>query len=77
MSISNNPSLYPQEITAYKRIRIIGRGSFGSLYEGIVLEGAHKNEHVAIKQIRVDKDNLKIYKSFKVSTIICKFICYI
>ena len=58
---------FPQEITFYKPIRIIGRGSFGSLYEGIVLDGAHKGEHVAVKQVNVDKLNLKNYNNFKVS----------
>ena len=29
---------YPQEITAYKPIRVIGRGSFGSLYEAIIIQ---------------------------------------
>ena len=54
-----NTSDYPQEITLYKPIRIIGRGSFGSLYEGIVLNGPHKGEYVAVKQVKVDKMNIK------------------
>jgi hypothetical protein len=58
---------YPQEITSYKPIRIIGRGSFGSLYEGVVLNGLHKDEHVAVKQVTVDKFNIKKYNNFKVS----------
>ena len=58
---------YPQDIASYKPIRIIGRGSFGSLYEGIVLNGPHKNEHVAVKQVNVDKLNIKKYNNFKVS----------
>ena len=62
-----NTSLFPQEITSYKPIRIIGRGSFGSLYEGVVLEGPHKNEHVAVKQVSVDKLNIKKYNNFKVN----------
>ena len=58
---------YPQEITSYKPIRIIGRGSFGSLYEGVVLNGPHKDEHVAVKQVTVDKFNIKKYNNFQVS----------
>jgi hypothetical protein len=57
---------YPQEITSYKPIRIIGRGSFGSLYEGIILTGAHKGEHVAVKQVKIDLLNEKKYLNFKV-----------
>jgi hypothetical protein len=62
-----NTSSFPQEITSYKPIRIIGRGSFGSLYEGVVLKGPHKNEHVAVKQVSVDKFNIKKYNNFKVN----------
>ena len=62
----NNISNYPQEITSYKPIRIIGRGSFGSLYEGIVLNGPHKGEYVAVKQVKVDKMNIKKYNNFEV-----------
>lgn len=61
-----NTSDYPQEITSYKPIRIIGRGSFGSLYEGIVLNGPHKGEYVAVKQVKVDKMNIKKYNNFEV-----------
>jgi len=61
-----NTSDYPQEITSYKPIRIIGRGSFGSLYEGVVLTGTHKGEHVAVKQVKIDKLNIKKYLNFKV-----------
>ena len=57
---------YPQEITSYKPIRIIGRGSFGSLYEGIILTGSHKGEHVAVKQVKIDLLNEKNYLNFKV-----------
>ena len=39
---SNIP--YPEEITSYKPIRVIGRGSFGSLYEAIIISGNHKGE---------------------------------
>ena len=57
---------YPQEITSYKPIRIIGRGSFGSLYEGIILTGPHKGELVAVKQVKIDKLDEKKYLHFKV-----------
>ena len=70
----NNISNYPQEITSYKPIRIIGRGSFGSLYEGVVLNGPHKKEHVAVKQVMVDKLNIKKYDNFKVRKIIIIYI---
>ena len=63
----NNIYPYPQEIASYKPIRIIGRGSFGSLYEGVVLTGPHKGEHVAVKQVNIDKSNIKMYNNFKVS----------
>lgn len=66
----NHSSAFPQKITSYKPIRIIGRGSFGSLYEGIVLDGPHKGEHVAVKQVKVDKLNIKKYNNFKVSQIL-------
>ena len=58
---------YPQEIEYYKPIRIVGRGSYASIYEAIVLTGPHKNEHIAVKQITLDKLNLKKYDNFKVS----------
>ena len=38
----NKSEEYPQEIEYYKPIRIIGRGSYGSIYEAIVLTGPHK-----------------------------------
>ena len=63
----NNTIPYPQDITSYKPIRIIGRGSFGSLYEGVILSGPHKGEHVAVKQVNIDKSNIKMYNNFKVS----------
>ena len=72
----NNISPYPQEITSYKPIRIIGRGSFGSLYEGVVLIGPHKGEHVAVKQVNIDKSNIKMYNNFKVSKIINLIFLY-
>ena len=60
---------YPQEITSYKPIRIIGRGSFGSLYEAIVLSGEHKDEHVAVKEIKFDNFDEKKYINFNVRLI--------
>ena len=72
----NNISPYPQEITSYKPIRIIGRGSFGSLYEGVVLTGPHKGEQVAVKQVNIDKSNIKMYNNFKVSKIINLIFLY-
>jgi hypothetical protein len=63
----NKSEEYPQEIEYYKPIRIIGRGSYASIYEAIVLVGPHKNEHIAVKEITLDKLNLKKYDNFKVS----------
>lgn len=63
----NKSQEYPQEIGYYKPIRIIGRGSYASIYEAIVLAGPHKNEHIAVKEITLDKLNLKKYDNFKVS----------
>ena len=62
---SDNTS-YPQEINLYKPIRIIGRGSFGSLYEAIVLSGEHKDEHVAVKEIKFDNSDEKRNENFRV-----------
>lgn len=64
---------YPQEITSYKPIRIIGRGTFGSLYEGIILSGPHKGEYVAVKQVKIDKLNQKQYLNFRVRKKFIKF----
>jgi hypothetical protein len=65
---------YPQEITAYKPIRIIGRGSFGSLYEAIIISGNHKDESVAVKEVTLDKLDDKSKENFKVNKIIYNFI---
>ena len=61
---------YPQEITAYKPIRVIGRGSFGSLYEAIIISGIHKDESVAVKEVTLDKLDDKSKENFKVIKII-------
>lgn len=73
----NKSQEYPQQIEYYKPIRIIGRGSYGSIYEGIVLDGPHKNEHIAVKEITLDKLNLKKYDNFKVSKDYIHLISYI
>ena len=67
---------YPQEIENYKPIRIIGRGSYGSIYEAIVLTGPHKNEHIAVKEITLDKLNLKKNNNFQVSKNNIYYISY-
>jgi serine/threonine protein kinase len=69
MSEEISDNSYPQEITSYKPIRIIGRGSFGSLYEAIVLSGEHKDEHVAVKEIKFDNFDEKKYTNFNVRLI--------
>ena len=61
---SNIP--YPEEITSYKPIRVIGRGSFGSLYEAIIISGNHKGECVAVKEVKIDKLDDKSYENFQV-----------
>ena len=54
-SPKNNENIYPVKIEHYKLIRDIGRGSYGLVYEAIVLKGPRLNEHVAVKQMNVDK----------------------
>lgn len=63
----NNNEPYPKEITSYRPIRIIGRGSFGSLYEAIVIDGSHKDESVAVKEVKLDKLDEKSLENFKVN----------
>lgn len=58
-------SSYPNTLSSYKKIRIIGRGSFGSLYEGVVLSGPHKDSHIAIKEVSIDKLDLKKLSSLQ------------
>ena len=65
---------YPQEITSYKPIRIIGRGSFGSLYEAIIISGNHKDETVAVKEIKLEQLDEKSLQNFKVIKIIYNYI---
>ena len=69
---SNKP--YPQEITAYRKIRVIGRGSFGSLYEALIISGYHKDESVAVKEVKLDMLDAKAIETFKVSKISNKYI---
>ncbi len=57
---------YPQDIEAYRKVRIIGRGSFGSLYEALIISGTHKDENVAIKEVKLDMLNEKSLETFKV-----------
>ena len=65
---------YPQEITSYKPIRIIERGSFGSLYEAIIISGNHKDETVAVKEIKLEQLDEKSLQNFKVIKIIYNYI---
>ena len=60
-------STYPSAISSYKKIRIIGRGSYGYLYESVVLEGIHKDEHIAIKEICINFLDEKQLLSLQVS----------
>ena len=57
---------YPQDIGEYRKIRVIGRGSFGSLYEALIISGTHKDESVAIKEVKLDMLNEKSLETFKV-----------
>ena len=34
---------------------MIGKGSFGLVYEAIITKGNHTGEHVAIKEVNLDK----------------------
>ena len=57
---------YPQDINVYRKIRVIGRGSFGSLYEAVIISGNHKDESVAVKEVKLDRLNEKSLETFKV-----------
>jgi len=65
---------YPQDINVYRKIRVIGRGSFGSLYEAVIISGNHKDESVAVKEVTLDKLDDKSKENFKVNKIIYNFI---
>ena len=49
---------------------MIGKGSFGLVYEAIITKGNHTGEHVAIKEVNLDKledkklNNLCVRKNF-------------
>lgn len=50
---------FDKDATAYKikdfeKVRMIGKGSYGFIYEAIVLKGTHKGEHVALKEVNMD-----------------------
>ena len=61
---------YTKEIKYYEKIRVIGKGSFGLVYEAIITKGNHTGEHVAIKEVNLDKledkklNNLCVRKNF-------------
>ena len=62
-------SSYPQDIALYKKIRVIGHGSFGFLYETIITSGKHKDESVAVKEIKLSNLNEKTRENFNVRSI--------
>jgi serine/threonine protein kinase len=47
-------SAYPNDMKYYEKIRIIGKGSYGVIFEAIIKKGPHLGEHVAVKQINLD-----------------------
>ena len=47
-------SSYPNDMKYYDKIRIIGKGSYGLIYEAIITKGPHLGEHVAVKAINLD-----------------------
>lgn len=67
---TTNELTYPNEIKYYEKIRVIGKGSFGLVYEAIITKGNHTGEHVAIKEVNLDKledkklKNLCVRKTF-------------
>ena len=62
-------SSYPQDIALYKKIRVIGHGSFGFLYETIITSGKHKDESVAVKEKKLSNLNEKTRENFNVRSI--------
>lgn len=50
-----NNDAYPSKIKHYEKIRIIGKGSYGLVYEARILNGPLLNEHVAVKEMHLDK----------------------
>jgi len=57
---------FPDDMKYYDKIRVIGRGSYGLVFEGIITKGKHIGEHVAIKEINLDKLDHKKYTYFLV-----------
>lgn len=57
---------YPNDIDDYQKLRVIGKGSYGLVYEAIILKGKHQGEHICIKQItnlqQLDEKRLKYLK---------------
>lgn len=73
----NLDQTYPQDITSYKPIRVIGRGSFGFLYEAIIVNGNHKDESVAVKEVKLDQLNEKSMINFQVNKLIYNLFYHI
>lgn len=49
-----NTSTYPTDIKVYEKIRVIGQGSFGHVWEAHIKLGVHKGEHVAVKEVDLE-----------------------
>ena len=67
-SPKSNDNIYPVKIEHYKIIRDIGKGSYGLVHEAIVLKGPRLKEHVAVKQMNVDKFDQKKMNHILVSS---------
>ena len=68
-------SAYPNDMKYYEKIRIIGKGSYGVIFEAIITKGPHLGEHVAVKQINLDniEDRKLSYLGVRINYINHKF----
>ena len=53
--VQTNSLGYPDDLNGYRKIRVVGKGTFGLVFEAIVLKGKHSGEHICIKQVNLDK----------------------
>jgi serine/threonine protein kinase len=68
-------SAYPNDMKYYEKIRIIGKGSYGLIFEAIITKGSHLGEHVAVKSINLDniEDRKLSYLGVRINYINHKF----